>query len=191
LQWQPLQPIGRAKAVFAALGDRNVQAAFAPSVAWALAPDETVIAGASHEYRFEIRRPDGSVTVVERRYTPVPIDPDERDWWRRYYIAIYGRSREDWSWDGGEIPAAKPAFTAFWPAVDGNIWVIRPGPGRRMPQCDPNADTGDHDAFQAARCWGETETVDVFAADGRFLGPLEVPEEVNLRFALPWVRATP
>jgi hypothetical protein len=78
-----LQPIGRAKAVLAALGDRNVQAAFAPSVAWALAPDETVIAGASHEYRFEIRRPDGSVTVVERRYTPVPIDPDERDWWRR------------------------------------------------------------------------------------------------------------
>ena len=26
-----------------------------------------------------------------------------------------------------------------------------------------------------------------FATDGRFLGELEVPREVNLRFALPWV----
>ena len=170
------------------LGDRRPLAKFAPTVTWVLATDGTVITGASHEYRFEMRRPDGSVTVVERHYEPLPIDPDERDWWRRYFIAIYRRGQEGWTWDGAEMPATKPAFTGFWPTAGGDIWVIRPGPGRRLPQCDPNADVNDHAAFQAASCWGETELVDVFGSDGRFLGPLDVPEEGNLRFAMPWVR---
>jgi len=135
-----------------------------------------------------MRRPDGSVIVVKREYDPIEVHPDERDWWRRYYIAIYSRGKPGWTWDGAEIPEAKPAFTEFWPTVAGYIWVIRPGPGRRLPQCDPDADVNDHDAFQAARCWGETEIVDVFSADGRFLGELDVPDEVNLRFAMPWVK---
>ena len=170
------------------LGDRRPLAKFAPTVTWVLAADGTVIAGASHEYRFEMRHPDGNMIVVERDYEPLEIDADERNWWRRYFIAIYGRGQEDWTWDGAEMPAHKPAFTEFWPTAGGATWVIRPGPGRRLPQCDPNADVGDHDAFQAASCWGETELVDVFGPEGRFLGPLEVPAEVNLRFAMPWIR---
>lgn len=41
------------------VGDRTPLAAFAPAVTWALAPDGTVVTGASHEYRFEMRHPDG------------------------------------------------------------------------------------------------------------------------------------
>lgn len=167
--------------------DRRPLTPFAPHVTWTMAASGEILTGASHQYQFEIRRPDGAVTVVQRRYEPVRVDPEERDWRRRYTMAVFRRGEPGWTWDGAEMPEVKPSFTRLWPTAGGDIWAIRPGPGRRLPQCDPDADVDDHAAFQAASCWRDTELVDVFAPDGRFMGAVDVPDEVNLRFAFPWV----
>lgn len=168
--------------------ERRVDTPFAPTIAWELARSGEIIAGVSHQYRFEIRRPDGTVTVVERDYEPVPIESDEREWYRRRIMSIFRRGAPGWIWDGTEMPQFKPAFTRFLPTLDGTIWVVRPGPGRRLPECDPAADIDDHAAFQAASCWRDAEIVDVFGPDGRFLGQVDMPDDVNLRFALPWIK---
>ncbi len=168
--------------------DRRVDAAFAPTITWALGRSGEIIGGASHEYRFTVRRLDGTTTRIERAYEPVPIQDDEREWRRRYYMAIFRRGSPGWTWDGAEMPATKPAYTRFIPTLDGKVWVVRPGPGRQLPECDPAADIDDHSAFQAASCWRDTEIVDVFDTDGRYLGEVAVPDNVNLRFAFPWIK---
>ena len=58
---------------------RVLMVRFSPMIKWVLAPNGAIIAGASDRYRFEVRHPQGQVLVVERRWEPVPIQPDERE----------------------------------------------------------------------------------------------------------------
>jgi len=65
---------------------------FAPSGIWALTPDLEIISGIANEYRLEIRQRDGNVTLIERTVEPVPIYPEEKDWYRRRLIANIHRT---------------------------------------------------------------------------------------------------
>ncbi len=158
---------------------------FAPTLTWRLAPSGAIVAGVADDYSFDIVHRDGRVTRVERPWQPVPVEDDEASWARKTTIAGLRRMQPDWTWTGAEIPATKPAFNRFYPDHAGRIWVRRPGPGvRAMGEC--NEDPTPADPFGGTPCWTESVTWEVFDLEGRFLGPVAMPDGVDA-YAAPYV----
>ncbi len=151
---------------------------FSPDVEWALTPALDVIFGVSDTYRFEVRDADGSLSVIQRTSEPVPVDSAEADWNKRRVTARMRSMLPGWVWgDAPAVPSNKPAYDEFIPTRSGTIWVLRAGPGIRLPQCDDQAETPEE--FAAFPCWRDQPTVDVFGSDGRFLGSIETPAEMH------------
>ena len=167
-------------------GGRGVYVPFAPQHTWAAAPWGAIVSGISERYRFEIESFDGKTVVVEKSYEPVPVDAQERDWWRRLMVAQTRRSFEpEWSWNGAEIPDVKPPFRGFVPTYDERVWVIREGASEKAADCmeDPTEENNG-DFIGDEMCWPFNPLVDVFGADGRFLGAVELPGQ-----GAPWLNA--
>ena len=76
------------------------------------------------------------------------------------------------SWTGPAIPDQKPFFADFYPDYSGRIWVRTHAPSRREEECTENPMPGE----PLMRCWRPRSGLDVFGADGRFLGDVEVPD---------------
>jgi hypothetical protein len=86
-----------------------------------------------------------------------------------------------WVWNGPPIPDQKPAYSHLVGDHDGRIWVARPGPGRRL--AGGTEDSRDPRDFLFNPLWRDRTLVDVFDVDGRYLGPVRVPD--GLRFSIP------
>lgn len=167
---------------------------FAPSYTWALAPGGEMIAGAGEQYRFEVHRPDGMATVVERDFEPVPVEKNEADFRAHLATSALRLLAPDRSIGRGDIPDHKPAFSGFYPDRSGRIWVIRQGPGRLDPECadaddaasprlmmgtfETRAKPGNwDDGTLAGECWADTYLFDLFdIATGDFLATVQAPE---------------
>ena len=163
-------------------GRRPISVPFGPAAMWITGIAGTIITGASDRYRFEIQNADGSVQVVERFWTPVPIASDEAEWHRRFYITIatLETANEGWSWDGAEMPATKPAFEGFIATRSGEIWVRRAGPGERASDCVDNPIQAGYEVAVQAPCWRNSLIVDAFDAEGRYLGEVGPPAGLRL-----------
>lgn len=147
---------------------------FWPSERWTLTPQLDMVSGVATEYRFEITRQAGGKLVVTRGgWAPVPVQPEEAAWHRRSAIATLRGRDPAWTWNGPEIPATKPPYSQLIVADSREIWVVRPGPGEPIEPC--NEDAEEPRDFSAAPCWRESWTLEVFGADGRYLGAVEVP----------------
>lgn len=125
--------------------------------------------GCSGTYRFDHVQLDGTVRRLERAWTPVPISDAERDFWTEGVTAQARARTPGWRWSGAPVPDRKPAYRSFFGGEAGRIWVRtprrsipRPRP-ERMPEYYP-------DLF-----YSEPVGFDVFASDGRYLGPVNVP----------------
>ncbi|MCH7824534.1 MAG: hypothetical protein IH849_07005 [Acidobacteria bacterium] len=156
----------------------------APSVVWTIHPDGPLVAGATDRYRFEILSPDGRRTIVERFWDPVPVTEAEADFWRRsmqeQFTRMEARSGNAPEWDG-RMPATKPAYRSLMASQSGEIWVLRESPAEMIPDCEPE---NPGDLAQAAMvsstgvrlpgaCFTLSFLIDVFGADGRYLGPVD------------------
>ena len=155
------------------------QVPFSPYTAWAMAADGSIVGGVSESYSFEIRRPDGTTLEVYRVYEPVRVIPEEGRWHRDAATANMVNMFPGWVWNGREVPGVKPAFTSFLPDRSGRIWVVRQGPGERI-------DGGVEDPFEEESWWSnplwrDSQLVDVFDMDGRYLGEVDLPEHVRFR----------
>ena len=145
---------------------------YSPWFTWNMSYPGAIVAGASDRYRFEVQRVDGSTLVIEHYAPPTPVYEEEAEWYRRRTIASVRQwpGFGTWNWDGAEMPTTKPAFSELIPVLSGDIWVARQGPGERLPDCvaDP-IEEGAEDARERP-CWRDTWIIDVFGADGRYLG---------------------
>ncbi len=150
---------------------------FAPESHWTMSPLGAMIGGISDAYRIEVRRRDGSMTVIEKEGDPVPLQPEEAAWWKARTTAAMRAQFPGWRWNGSEVPDTKPAYEELTADQSGRIWVWRPGPGRRLEGCDPDAETTED--FRRAPCWEQTFSLDVFEESGRFLGSVDLPEGVQ------------
>ena len=65
-----------------------------------------------------------------------------------------------WTWNGPEIPSAKPPWRGIFTGAEGRLWVLRSQPGRRNAEGE----------------WVEPTLFDVFEPGGRFLGEVRGPE---------------
>jgi hypothetical protein len=149
---------------------------FAPRVTWNAAPGGAVLFGVPDRYRFELLRADGTRLVVERYGEPVPLSAEQREWQRQFTVADEREYNEpEFSWDGASMPRHKPAYTWLGPTLSGEVWVRREGPSERVPDCVENPIEAGYRAALANRCWQSDFMLAVFAADGRYLGEVEVP----------------
>ncbi len=147
---------------------------FSPEAHWTLTPDPAVVCGTADTYRFEIRRRDGRTTVIERAVDPVPLDPTEREWYRRRLTARIHRTDPGWSWRGEPIPGVKPFFDDLVPDHEDRIWVLRRGAGIHL--ATGNEDAQDYTEFLERPCWRDRYFFDVFETSGRFLGSVLLPD---------------
>jgi len=150
---------------------------FSPNVAWAMAPDRSMIGGISDDYRFEVRRIDGSVTVIAMNWDPVPVLPEEANWHERAATVNMVRQFPGWAWNGPAIPGHKPAFYRLLTDRSDRIWVLRPGPGQKQ-------EGGVEDPFEDSQWWRnpywiDTQTLEVFEIEGQYLGEVEMPEGLS------------
>ncbi|MFQ5745069.1 MAG: 6-bladed beta-propeller [Acidobacteriota bacterium] len=170
LEYPPYQLITR----FPGGGMTSFTIPFSAGPVWAMAPSGAMIAGVPSDYRFEVHFPDGSVTVVEKTWEPVPVERDEAKWNRARITANQRRNNPDWSWDGPPIPDKKPAYSQLAPDHSGRIWVKRIVRTEDVPECDPNPlrPAGE----RPRSCWRQVYGVEVFDAEsGRYLGQVEEP----------------
>ncbi len=146
---------------------------FSPRAIADFSPVGATISGTSDRYRFEVRYFDGRTLVVERRLEPVGVVDEEAAWTRRYITALRRNGDPTWSWNGPDIPDRKGYFEFAVGDADGRVWLSRNGPGIRAEPCDENPVPGP--SAEIVRCWTDSVIVDIFGADGRFLGDLTMP----------------
>lgn len=160
-------------------GGRSIAMPFAPGLSSNTAGAERFLAGVPDTYRFEVQYRGETVLVVEKYWEPVPIDPEHAEWQRRATIANVRRRDPGWTWDGAGMPGHHPAYETLLGTATGEVWVLRNAPSVRVEDCveDPLADDGAWESTPASGrlCWRNVYIVDVFDAEGRFLGEVETP----------------
>jgi hypothetical protein len=140
---------------------------FMPRPHWMMAKDTTLVIGLPDEYRFEIRHPDGSTTVVERAVQPVRVQRGEFDWWKQN-IVLWARQRyPSWSWNGPSAPRYKPFFDGLYLDEAGRVWVLRELEGQAVEDCAEGSD--DYWERLERPCWQQPRAFEIFSPEGRLL----------------------
>ena len=86
------------------------------------------------------------------------------------------------------MPSTKPAFSELVPTISGDIWVVRQGPGERVPDCVEDPLEAGFEGAVENMCWRDTHIVDAFGEDGRYLGEIERIRNVGFVAATTFVR---
>ena len=151
---------------------------FSPAEQWTLTRNGEVLFGISDSYRVERWEPDGRVFRIERRVEPVPVDPDERARAKENITEAVRNTNSSWNWYGPDVPSVKPPWKGALAGIDESIWVIRSTEAREVenPQWDPQAPDGGNPTR-----WVSPQVADVFDAEGRYLGPVKLPDDFSYR----------
>jgi hypothetical protein len=153
---------------------------FMPHEHWALTRDGRLLFGTSDQYRFDRSDARGQVLRIERAVEPVSITEDHAAQERERLTRTVRRLNEpNWRWNGPDVPATKPLFVYLLPGLDGTVWVMRELPSVEEP--DPAWDAEQPDRGFPTR-WTRRVVADVFDEDGRYLGPVSIPESLNWGF---------
>jgi len=151
---------------------------FTPAVQAAMLPDGSFAAGLPADYTFEIRKPDGSVVVAKKHWTPVPVNPGEVELQMMQQRMVINGQTLEMDMSGAEIPATKPAYDGLIAARDGRILVTPSAVIEVASEClDPDLSREDIGGMD---CTEGTRYADVFDGDGAFLGSFEIPEGASL-----------
>lgn len=146
---------------------------FSPQLIWNVLLSQTTVEGVSDRYRFELRQPDGRVTVIERAVELPDVSAKEAQWETTRLTSRMRRLDPDWDWSVNPVPSRRPAFEGFLGDRDGRVWVIRAVRTERVPDCDPTPEIDDP---RPTSCWRSVTGLDAFEEEtGRYLGQTEVP----------------
>ncbi len=155
---------------------------FGPQDVWSVTHEGALVTGYASDYRFEIRYPDGRVTIIERVTEPVRVEPEEKAWHIRRVETLLRSFEPAWVWKGPPVPDTKPWYGALLPDRSGRIWVLREGPGRIPAGEKEQAAKEGH-----APAWTADRTFDVYEeSSGRFLGRVPLPEGLSVA-PEPWI----
>ena len=151
---------------------------FAPENLWTVLGDGELVSGKNSTYSLDIRNPQGQLTTILRRAsTRRPVSESEKESFR-------GAMRS--AWENAGMPPAMAAqmeqvveFEETWPALaallagpEGTLWVQRVDPETAI---DPAAFEDLQNLQVGSPAW------DVFDAEGRYLGIVEMPERFTPR----------
>jgi hypothetical protein len=138
---------------------------FIPSAFFDAGPGAAVVGGRGGAYRIYIDGFDGRVTAIDRPWTPVRLESDEKSEWVEYANDASRRQ------PGGpyEIPDTKPAFKELRVDSDGRIWVgLYTAATKRSA---PPATSSKSPVIT----WQQDPVFDVFATRGEYLGRVACP----------------
>ena len=179
----PVKVIAEPEVRLALVDERTMTSPFTPRFMWTPAGAELILAGSSDRYRFENQRRGETVLEVERYWVPVPIKPEHAEWSRKATVASGRRRVPGWTWDGSEMPEHHPAFRSLIATASGEVWVARFGPSSRLTDCveDPLAETASGEQLNALQnpCWKDTFILDAFDRQGRYLGEIATPTNMQ------------
>ena len=151
---------------------------FTPRATWTFSPMGYMVGGLSTEYRIDLFRFGAPLLRFERDWTPVPVLPAEADERIRRQTAQFQRDFGGWRWNGPAVPDTKPPFRDIIVSEDGSVWVLT---SQRGVATMTEAEVREEEArtrLPPIR-YEEPPAFDVFAPDGRFLGPVRVPSSFS------------
>jgi len=155
---------------------------FMPAEQWTMTRDGRVVIGFPDRYSLERRDADGRVLRIERATGRTPVADGEAAQARNRLVRNIRQMSPDWQWRGPDIPTSKPAFKTIHAGIDGTIWVFREGASVETP--NPEWKASEPDAGDPT-IWKAPIIADVFDEEGRYLGPVRIPESVNWFFPQP------
>lgn len=150
---------------------------FLPGEVWSVTKRGEFLFGMSSTYRVERWPSDGGqILWIEREAPPVPVAPGEASQGREGITRHLRRMDPNWRWQGPDVPDVKPAFRGLHPGRDGTIWVHRHTAAVEVENPDWDPDRPDQ-GFPTS--WSTPMVLDVFDADGRYLGPVKGPDRLR------------
>jgi hypothetical protein len=159
---------------------------YAPDAMWTMTPYGAMVGGVSEQYRFDVRWPDGDITSIEKAWNDrVPVNRREAAWLRRRITEQFQQNFPGWAWNGREIPRNKPPYSELIADLSRRIWVQRFGPSVELEDGVEQAD--DPRDYWLFPRWRSTIRWEVFTIEGEFLGPIAVPENLQLG-DVSWIR---
>lgn len=156
---------------------------FWPTPTWTFSPNGHFVVGLGERYSLDARLPGGKVLRIERTWQPVPVEPDERANEEERVVASMRGTEPKWSWSGPAIPDTKPPFRSIRAGADGRIWVRLHQPAARIEEPEEETTGRPGRPVIPVLRWREPVVFDVFEADGRYLGRLELPDRAELAHA--------
>lgn len=143
----------------------------APRFLWALHPEGHLIAVNGARYEIEVSRPGVPLRIV-RDASPVEVPEAERAWDEARITFNLRMTDPSWTFTGPAIPAVKPPIRELQVARDGRIWVRVSTPSQRIPDAEREAPI---EGRAPPPLFRDAVHYEVFAADGKFLGRVELP----------------
>ncbi len=154
---------------------REWETPFSPQFVWAPTPTGEIVAGAGNRYRFQVLHADGSTTIVTRSWDPIRIEAEESEWHRQSVVSAWRSSEPGWNWNGEGMPTHRPAFKSFAGSTSGQIWVGREIGSVRRADCTESPLGNDANGEPIRPCYLPIQVLDVFEADGKYLGEVRAP----------------
>lgn len=151
--------------LFTSSGDAH---AFFEWPLFSMSPMGYLITGHNAEYAFELNLPDSIPKRIERDFTPVPVNAEEKKQWEGWVNSYRDVSHP--------IPDIKPAYKKILTDSQGRIWIWRYVEAEYTEE-----NVGPH--FGPESHWWEPPTFDVFMPDGSFYATVVLPFEASFRDA--------
>jgi hypothetical protein len=170
-QWE-FEP---ARVVASQEGNTSVSSVpFTPRTTWTFSPLGYMVGGLSTDYRIDLFRGGAPLLRIERDWDPVPVLPEEAAERVRRQTAQFQRDFGSWRWNGPSVPDTKPPYRDILVSEDGCVWVLT---SQRGAATMTEAEAREEEARTRVPPirYEEPTAFDVFASDGRFLGPVRVP----------------
>jgi hypothetical protein len=127
---------------------------------------------------------DGKHVRLTREFTPVPVAEEERAQQRENIAFSMRQVRNDWTWNGPDIPRDKPPIDDLLVGLDGRIWVQISVPSETFEPDSlatvSNPFSGTRDKAPLVRFRPKEKQWDVFEPDGRYLGRVVVARTISL-----------
>jgi hypothetical protein len=158
---------------------------FSPVAVTARSPFGTFVTGLPTRYAFELIAPGKPITSVRRENAAAqPVTSEERSAERTRIETMLRRTDPNWTWNGPEIPRTKPFYGGISVALDGRIWVAVIPEARRVGTINGPVGIGTGAPVRApqpaaARRDEHPALYDIFEADGKYVGQVQVPARVS------------
>jgi len=167
-------------------GGRRVVLPFAPSPIVVLSPHGYFITGIPNRYSFELLRPRPGAAVwrtgdpvmsVRRLSVPsIAVTREEASDYQKSITSFMRAIDASWSWRGPSIPQRKPAFRRIFVGDDGRIWIGLHTTAELNRAVNISSTSN---LVEATNRWIEPGIFDVFEVDGRYLGQVRFPRDIE------------
>jgi hypothetical protein len=141
----------------------------------AYSPNFGLMIGVNDRYEFDVFKSDGRVLRIQRDRPPVQIGDEEHiayEAWREYMANLMAKTKTPVR---GQTPRTKPVYRSLHFSSSGDVWVRLYAEGQKKANYVP-APPG----AEPVSPFFEPTEFDVFDPEGRYLGPVHIPDEISV-----------